>query len=49
VARLFKKGEAMSDEALFDLLGKGLEEEIDRAEIFRRWSDNRRETEDEEG
>ena len=49
VAKLFKKGQEMSDEALLDLLGRGLEEEIERAEIFRRWSDNRRDTEDEEG
>ena len=39
VARVFKKDREMSDEALFDLLGAGLEAEIERAEVFRRWSE----------
>ncbi len=45
VARLFRKDQEMSDEALLDLLGDRLEEEIGRAEIFRSWSDNKGETE----
>lgn len=39
VARTLKKDREMSDEALFDTLGAGLVEEIERAEVFRRWSD----------
>jgi putative nucleotidyltransferase with HDIG domain len=38
VARVFRKGSEISDEALFEQLGAGLDREIERAEIFRRWS-----------
>ena len=39
VARVFKKDREMSDEALFDLIGAGLDAEIERAEVFRSWSE----------
>jgi putative nucleotidyltransferase with HDIG domain len=39
VARVFQRGREVSEEDLFEHLGAGLEREIERAEIFRRWSE----------